>query len=144
MKTENRTTMRLIEKVFALEAVFPFSLLKPEELLTIATAATDHRFSPGRVLCARGDVLNRLYVRIGGNAVDDHGNAMQAVLGTTMLLTSKPAPFTISTGPDGYLALAIPRGKFFTIVNECPALLVGFFRMPLLRVDYGSTAAPVP
>ena len=26
--------------------------------------------------------------------------------------------------------------KFFTVVNECPALLAGFFRMPLLGVDY--------
>lgn len=42
-------------------------------------------------------------------------------------------------GRRGYRPLAISRGKFFTLVNECPSLLVGFFQLPLLGVDYAGT-----
>ncbi|GMU42480.1 MAG: cyclic nucleotide-binding domain-containing protein [Xanthomonadales bacterium] len=128
--------MTLAEKLLALHAVYPFSELNPEELLTIATAMRVHRFEPGALICEQGGVIARLYVRVDGHAVDAKGTRMQAVLGTTILLTGKAAPFAIKAGPEGFLALSLPRGKFFTVINECPALLVGFFRMPLLGVDY--------
>lgn len=128
--------MTLAEKIFALDAVFPFSELKPEELLIIATAAGHRAFPPGRVVCPQGGTLNRLYVRVAGDLTDDRGGIMQSVVGTTLLLTGISAPFPILAGPAGYRALSIPRGRFFTIVNECPALLVGFFHMRLLGVDY--------
>lgn len=130
--------MTLAQKLLALHAVFPFSLLRSEELLTIATAMTVQRFAPGHLICEQGGVINRLYVRIEGDAVGRNGTTMQAVVGTTILLTGKPAPFAIRAGDAGYLALSLPRGKFFTVINECPALLAGFFRMPLLGVDYVS------
>ena len=134
--------MTLAQKLLALHAVFPFSLLRSEELLTIATAMTVQRFAPGQLICEQGGVINRLYVRIEGEAVGRDGIVMQAVVGTTILLTGKPAPFAIHAGDSGYLALSLPRGKFFTVINECPALLAGFFRMPLLGVDYvGQPAA---
>jgi len=126
----------LAEKIFALHSVFPFSELKPDELLIIASAASCREFSPGHVVCPRGGSLSRLYVRVSGELTDDQGGIMQSVVGTTLLLTGISAPFPIIAGPAGYRALSIPRGKFFTIINECPALIVGFFRMPLLGVDY--------
>lgn len=133
--------MNLAEKLLALQAVAPFDLLRSEELLTIATAMTVHRFKPDQVICEAGGVIGRLYVRVDGDAVGIGGAVMQRVLGTTILLTGKPAPFAIKAGPDGYVALALPRGKFFTVINECPALLAGFFRMPLLGVDYAANPA---
>jgi signal-transduction protein with cAMP-binding, CBS, and nucleotidyltransferase domain len=134
--------MTLAEKLLALKAVKPFDLLRSEELLTIATAMTVHRFKPDAVICEAGGVINRLYVRVEGDAVGIGGTVMQHVVGTTILLTGKAAPFVIKAGNAGYVALSLPRGKFFTVINECPALLAGFFRMPLLGVDYpGSPAA---
>jgi hypothetical protein len=128
--------MRLTERIFALHAVPPFAELKPEELLIIAAAASYREFAAGHVLCPKGGTLNRLYVRVAGELTDGAGGVMQSVVGTTLLLTGIAAPFAIVAGPEGYRTLSIPRGKFFTVVNECPALLVGFFRMPLLGVDY--------
>lgn len=128
--------MKLAEKIFALHAVPPFSALKPEELLIIATAATYREFPARHVLCPQGGTLHRLYVRVAGDLTDGADGVMQHVVGTTLLLTGIAAPFPIVAGPEGYCALSLPRGKFFTVVNECPALLVGFFRMPLLGVDY--------
>jgi hypothetical protein len=128
--------MRLTEKIFALHAVPPFSELKPEELLIIAAAATCREFAAGHLLCPQGGTLNRLYVRVAGALTDGAEGVLQPVVGTTLLLTGIAAPFPLIAGAEGYRALSIPRGKFFTIVNECPALLVGFFRMPLLGIDY--------
>jgi hypothetical protein len=135
--------MTLAERLLALKAVKPFDQLRSEELLTIATAMTVHRFKPDAVICEAGGVTNRLYVRVDGDAVGIGGTVMQHVVGTTILLTGKAAPFAIKAGPAGYVALSLPRGKFFTVINECPALLAGFFRMPLLGVDYAAaTVAP--
>lgn len=133
--------MTLAERLLALQSVAPFNSLRSEELLTIATAMSVHRFKPDHVICEAGGVINRLYVRVDGDAVGIGGTIMQRVVGTTILLTGKVAPFAIKAGPAGYVALALPRGKFFTVINECPSLLVGFFRMPLLGVDYAADAS---
>lgn len=128
--------LSLSERLLALKAVDPFSGLRPAELLTIASATQAQRFAPGAVLCPRQGIIQRLYIRIAGGAVDEAGHSMQPVIGTTILLTGRAAPFAIHAGPEGFHALVLPRSKFFTIINECPSLLVGFFRMPLLGVDY--------
>lgn len=140
----NRTlapTLSIAEKALALQAVAPFDALVPAELLIVAAAAEPVAFAPGRVLCHSGATLSRLYVRLAGDVVDPAGTAMQPVIGTTLLLTGITAPFSMLAGPDGYRALSISRGKFFTLVNQCPALLIGFFRMPLLGVDYAGPAS---
>ncbi len=132
--------MTLAEKLLALHAVPPFTALRSEELLTIAAAMAVHHFKPGHLICEEGGVINRLYVKVSGAAVGPDGTEMQPVVGTTILLTGKAAPFAITAGPEGYVALSLPRGKFFTVINECPLLLAGFFRMPLLGVDYSGEA----
>jgi hypothetical protein len=81
--------------------------------------------------------MNKLYVRVGGSLVDERDQIMQAVVGTTCLLTGQPSPFSVLAGSEGYQGLLLQRGKFFTLVNECPILLAGFFKIPLLGIDYG-------
>jgi len=134
--------MILSEKIFALHAVFPFSQLKPEELLIAATAFSPREYLPGAVICPRGETINRLYVRVEGSLVDEQKRVMQAVVGTTCLLTGQPTPFTIFAGSEGYKGLLLQRGKFFTLINECPILLTGLFKIPLLGIDYGISQAP--
>lgn len=134
--------MQITERVFTLHTIFPFSVLRPEELLIIASATTEVRLPAGHVVCAEGGMLRRLYITIEGNLIGKDSCPMQQIVGTTILLTGKPAPFEIKAGSNGCRALTLPRGKFFTIVNECPTLLVGLFRMPLLGVDYASTDQP--
>ncbi|PTY03845.1 hypothetical protein DB347_21715 [Opitutaceae bacterium EW11] len=125
--------MTLAEKIFALRAVFPFSQLRPEELLIVATGAMLRELPPGRVLVRKGSPLNHLYIRVAGDLVTESGTAVHPVLGTTVLLTGCEAPYTVTAGPSGYRGLCLPRGKFLTVVNECPALLVGFFQMPIIN-----------
>jgi CRP-like cAMP-binding protein len=129
--------MTLSEKILALHARPPFSQLKTEELLIAATAFSPRSYKPGTILCSRGETINKLYVRVSGNLVDDQGRILQSVVGTTCLLTGQPTPFSVFAGSEGYQGLLLPRGKFFTLINECPALLTGFFRIPLLGIDYG-------
>ena len=129
--------MTLAEKIFALNAVFPFSQLQSEELFILASAVTARTYAPGRVICPAGETMQRLYIRVRGQMVSDNGGVMQAVVGTTCLLTGQPSPFGVLAGPEGCQALVLPRGKFFTAVNECPNLLAGFLQVPLLGIDYG-------
>lgn len=131
--------MTLSEKVFALHAVFPFSQLQPEELLIAATAFSPRHFAAARVICPGGESINRLYVCTAGSLVDEQGRVMQPVVGTTCLLTGAPTPFSVLAGPQGYEGLVLPRGKFFTLINECPILLSCFFKIPLLGIDYSDT-----
>jgi CRP-like cAMP-binding protein len=123
--------MTLIEKLFALRARYPFSRLRPEDLLVVADAAILREFKPGRVLAPRGGTLHHLFIRVSGTLVDDAGEPTHDVVGTTVLLTGSDVPYTLQAGPDGYRALCLPRGKLLTIIQQCPALLIGFFEMPL-------------
>ena len=136
--------MTLAEKIFALHAVFPFSQLQSEELLIVATAFSPRLFTPGQIVCAAGESLGRLYVRVSGDLVDAHGTPLQPVVGAPSLLTGQQARFTIVAGPKGYHGLQLPRGKLFTVINECPILLTGFFQIPLLGIDYDRASAPTP
>jgi hypothetical protein len=134
--------MTLSEKIFALHAVFPFSQLRTEELLIVATAFSPRSFPAGTTICPAGETLNKLYVQTRGSLVDDKGRVMQSVVGTTCLLTGQPTPFPIIAGSQGYQGLLLQRGKFFTLINECPVLLSGFFKIPLLGIDYDETTEP--
>ncbi len=136
--------MTLAEKIFALHAVFPFSRLKPEELLIVATAFTPRRFQPGQIVCPAGEPLGHLFVKIEGDLVDARGEALPPVVGASSLLTGQQDRFTMTAGPAGYRALLLPRGKLFTVINECPVLLTGFFQIPMLGADYGYNATSSP
>lgn len=134
--------MMLAEKILALHAVFPFSRLRPEELLIIATATTERDLPAGTILVRRGGTLQHLHIRVSGSLVNDLGVVVHPVLGTTVLLTGCAPPYTVQAGPDGYHGLCLSRGKFLTIVNECPLLLIGFFEMPILEAPARSGIEP--
>lgn len=127
--------MIVAERIFVLRSLFPFSQLKPEELLIIATAVTERTLPPGRILAHRGGPLTHLFIRVEGDLVNDLGSTLHAIIGTTVLLTGCEVPYDVLAGPNGYRGLCLPRGKFLTLINECPALLVGFFQMPIVGVE---------
>lgn len=133
--------MTLTEKIFALRSHYPFSQLRPEELLIIATAVTERSLPPGQVVARKGGTLGRLFVRVDGDLVNDTGDVLHPVVGTTVLLTGCEVPYTIQAGPRGYRGLCLARGRFLTVVNECPTLLVGFFQMPIVGVSQGRAPA---
>ena len=136
--------MIVAERIFALRALFPFSLLKPEELLIIASAVSERTLPAGRILARRGGTLSHLFIRVEGDLVNDQGATLHPIVGTTVLLTGCEVPYDVIAGPEGYHGLVLPRGKFLTVVNECPSLLVGFFHMPIVGIDAARTTAGAP
>lgn len=122
--------MTLVEKAFALRTVFPFSRLRPEELLVVAEAATVRELPAGHVLVRRGGTLRHLWVRLAGDLVDDTGAAAPPLVGAWALLTGGAVPDTLRAAAPGYRGLALPQGSFLTIVNECPVLLTGLLQLP--------------
>jgi len=127
--------MTLSEKAFALHGIFPFSELNAEELLIAATAFSVREFPAGSPICAAGESLNKLYVCAKGHLVNDRGEKMHLVVGATCLLAGAVTPFPIMAGDEGCVALLLPRGKFHTLINECPLLLRGLFRLRMIGVD---------
>jgi hypothetical protein len=52
------------------------------------------------------------------------------VIGADLLLVNRPVPLTLAAHEhDGAACLRMSKGHFFTVVNECPALLVEMIRL---------------
>ena len=119
----------LAERTFLLASIYPFSLLKAEELVIVASAFVQCSHKPGSRVVQAGEALSCLQVRVSGSLVDSQGKEAPAVLGGGSLLAGRAPAQTLVAGPSGYAALLLPRGRFHTVINECPVLLTGLLRL---------------
>ena len=124
MPTDAPSTV--IERLFALSATPPFAGLDHEDLALIAAAAGTRRYAAGETVALRGHVLSHLFVVVDGSVVTDHGVVLPPVFGEASLLFGTALAATCHGAPDrGATCILIRRSHFFTMVNECPSLLVG-------------------
>jgi hypothetical protein len=118
--------MTLSEKIFALHALPPLAELGESELAVIAEIARERRFAPGAPVFAAGSVPPRLLFVISGSIVDTDGADQGSVPGAVPLLLELPLSRPWLAGPrEGALCLKVARGHLFTIVQQCPAFVVG-------------------
>jgi len=119
--------MRITEKIFALKRTKPFDRLRDSELTLIAEIARERRYAPGETLISSEKPLQNLYVVVQGSILRSDGNKMPNVFGIESLLFDIPVIDALETShEDGALCLLIAKGHFFTIINECPGLAIGF------------------
>jgi CRP-like cAMP-binding protein len=119
--------MTRIEKLLALRNTPSFERLRDMELALIAEVAREKHYVPGDLVIARQKLLNRLYVVVQGEVWSAANRAMPAVIGAESLLFDIPATETlIASRETGAVCLLISKAHFFTIVNECPSLVIGF------------------
>jgi signal-transduction protein with cAMP-binding, CBS, and nucleotidyltransferase domain len=146
--------MTLTERMFALRDVAGFDQLRDEELLTVASSMTERRYEPGQVVVSAGSSMWHLLVVVSGRVDAEPGRPIASqVIGADVLLTNRPAARTLTADAgDGAVCLRMSKGHFFTVVSECPALLVEMSRLRVfeqpeaLRQDQeppGSGDAPV-
>ncbi|HBN08100.1 MAG TPA: Crp/Fnr family transcriptional regulator [Cyanobacteria bacterium UBA8530] len=122
--------MTLTEKAFALRAVPPFDRLNDSELALVAEATKFRLFAPGERIASADGVLQKLYVRISG-AVFSGNEHFPAVFGAPSLLFGHSLERDLIACPEtGASCLLISKGHFFTLIYECPCLMVGFFTSP--------------
>jgi hypothetical protein len=117
--------------MFALRALPGFDQLRAEELLAVAAGMTERRYRPGQVVAPAGTSLWHLLVVVEGRIVPQGGaEALPPIIGADLLLTNRAVATTLVADPrDGAVCLRLGKGHFFTVVNECPALLVEMIRL---------------
>lgn len=128
--------MTLTERLFVLRVVPGFDQLREEELLAVAASMTERRYRPGEVVASAGTSLWHLLVVVEGRIGTMHSaQAVPPVIGADLLLANRPVPVTLTADEaDGAACLRLSKGHFFTVVNECPALLVEMIRLYAIGV----------
>jgi signal-transduction protein with cAMP-binding, CBS, and nucleotidyltransferase domain len=123
--------MTLTERIFVLRVVPGFDQLREEELLAVAASMTERRYRPGEVVAAVGASLWHLLVVVDGGIGARHSTReLPQVIGADLLLANRPVPVTLTADARaGAVCLRMSKGHFFTVVNECPALLVEMIRL---------------
>jgi len=121
--------MTLTDKVFVLRSSPPFDRLRDSEVALIAEAMKVRRYGPGETICGVGQHLQKLYVVAEGGLTFDTGEALPTVFGLQSLLFDKPQEHTIvASSTDGACCLTIGKSGFFTMIYECPILIVEFLQ----------------
>ena len=117
----------VIDHLLALKGISPFSRLRDSELVLIANVVREVVYPPGAKVFGTGRPLPALHIVIDGRVQGPDGVALPAVFGVESLLLDQPAVGPLAADPcHGARCLLISRAHFFTMVNECPALTVGF------------------
>ena len=117
--------MTVTERLFALQESPPLDLVRDTELPHIALATRARTFAPGEVIAAEGWPLRHLVITIEGAAEMD-GVTVPRVFGEESLLFGNELSKPLRATAAGATCLLITRAHFFTIINECPAVLIGF------------------
>lgn len=121
--------MTLTEKLYALRRSPVFQGVDENELLLLAEAAQLRSYAPGAVICRAGECPPRLFVPIVGTAQFASGAKTAAVFDLSALLYDQPlAEDIVASATDSVHCLAITKGHFFTLVNECPMVLLNVLR----------------
>lgn len=118
--------MSAIDRLFQLHLTPPFDRLRNEELTVVAEVTRETVWHPGELIAAPDKPLRHLLI-IQQGAVTLDGRPLPRVIGAPTLLFERPLTGRLlADATRGAAGLTIARGPFFTIVNECPGLLVAF------------------
>lgn len=121
--------MTLTEKIFALKSSPPFDALKDSEIILIAEIVRERRYTAGRMLTGGENPLRNLYITVDGSVFHSDGSKVPPVIGMASLLFNR-ATGPLKSSPDkGARCLVISKGQFFTIINECPNLLLRYLEL---------------
>ena len=123
--------MTVIEKLFALKRNRSFRHLHDSDLILIAEIAVPRQFEPGSTVAEAGTLPNRLLIVAKGSVHPDSTDASSgsgpenrvSVIGIDALALEREFDQSFVAGSEGATCLMISKGHFFTIINECPAIL---------------------
>ncbi len=123
--------MTLMQRYFALRRHAPFSGLPDRDRMLVAEVAEARPFEAGRRLIEAGRPLRRLYLVIDGELRFDRGGLCPALLGVGSLLFDHELDEGIVAGENGATCITLEKGHFYTLIYQCPALLLGLLeRVP--------------
>ena len=115
--------MSPVEIMFALRSKAPFDSLTDGELEIVSGVAVERCFAPGSLVLGPGEPFQRLLIKLDGSwFLKDR--ELPDLLGIESLLAGAEGPGEILAGKEGARCLTFARGHFFTLINECPTLLL--------------------
>lgn len=121
--------MTITDRVFVLKSSPPFDRLRDSEIALIAESMKVRRYEPGDIICGAGLHLQKLYVVAEGDLLLDTGEVVPHVFGLQHLLFDKPPEHAVVASPkEGACCLTIGKSGFFTMIYECPILIVEFLQ----------------
>lgn len=128
--------MKRMEKLFALKVLRCFGQLSDSELAIVADIAVERVYKPGESLCRSDTVLESLYVVVEGAVRDEQGAALPEMIGPASLLFGIPTAGALNAcHEEGAVCLVVSKAHFFTLIHECPALLLGLLEFDTFEVD---------
>lgn len=115
--------MSIARRLVLLRGQVPFDRLSDAEATALAAVAVEQSREAGKVVSPANEPLKYLYIVVRGQVL--HGEQpLPAVFGGVAMATGATADVPLLAGPDGVDLLLIARPHFFTLVAECPWLLM--------------------
>ncbi len=123
------------DKLYALQASPIFRGMEESEILLLAEVAQPRTFSAGAVICAAEIDPSRLFIRIAGDARGESGVPAGDVFPVTALLFDAPLEESIHAGESGCDCLTISKAHLYTLLAECPEVVVNIMEaLPSIAV----------
>lgn len=114
--------MTLVDKIFTIQNTVPFNTLRHSEIILTANISSVKKFSKGSPLTSTDVAIQNLYVIIQGEVSYD-GKKISNFFGAEELLNDIVLDKEIICESDVEVLL-ISKGHFFTLIYECPGLMI--------------------
>jgi len=125
--------MNITEKIFALNQIEIFNSLQYSELILIAEVTSEHYYPPETIIVHSGTILQKLYIVVDGKVMHDKHQNPIPIFGVGSLILEEEIPYDlIADKALGAKVLSISKGHFFTIINECPNIVINFLKINAL------------
>jgi signal-transduction protein with cAMP-binding, CBS, and nucleotidyltransferase domain len=125
--------MNITEKIFALNQIETFSSLQYSELILIAEVTSEYHYQPEKVIVPSGTILQKLYIVVDGKVITQEHQQSIPIFGVNSLILEEAIPYDlIADKALGATVLSISKGHFFTIINECPNVVINFLKINVL------------
>ena len=129
--------MTIIDKIFILKKISPFDRLKDSQISVIAEVAKEQIFEPNKIVSFKDKIQHKLYIIIKGNILTETDQKpIPQIFGLESLLFDIPISETLKASAKGAICLVIPKKYFFTIMYECPELVLGFLEKTHYTTKY--------
>lgn len=116
--------MQIVDRILSLRKLSTFRHTSDRELILLAEMMEARHFSPGQIVLEAGKIGQQLYVVIEGKVQVGEFSSPEELLGLESIILGVPHRHTWTAGSDGVECLTLDRAYVFTLVHECPSILL--------------------
>lgn len=113
----------MLDKLATLRRCRPFEKLSAAELAQVADSSEERYYTPGQTIVQQGIQILNVSVLFKGKAFSAQ-QELAGIIGAEGVFLNAVFKDHVVAGDAGAAILTISRGRFFTILNECPSFAV--------------------